>query len=229
LSKEFRSSLLDLAPEAHVEIGTIVVPDEWLTARVNPDRRSGTPKLLYMSRIEPQKGLLETLEALSLLKQRGYEVELLVAGEGAALPELREYSKQLGLRTVTFCGLVLGDKKKELIESASILVLPSYYGEGLPVIVGEAMSRGLAVITTPAGGLRDIFVDGRMGILVPARDSHSVAAAIQELLTRSDGLERISVYNQRAATELFSSGAFAKRLLAIACKSTDLPNRLTGS
>ena len=219
------ASSLALSPGAQVEVGTIVVPDEWLTTEVSPSRRDGTPKLLYISRIEPRKGLRETLDALYLLKQRGCEPELLVAGEGPALGDLRRYASVLGLRNVTYCGLVLGDQKRELFDRASILALPSSYGEGLPVVVGEAMARGLAVITTPVGGLADIFVDGKMGALVPPGDPRAVADAIEALVTRPEELRRISEYNRQAAGRLFSSAAFAGQLLAWAHEPAVEENR----
>jgi len=84
------------------------------------------------------------------------------------------------------------------------------------VVVGEAMSRGLAVITTPVGGLADIFVNGKMGALVRPGDSRSVADAVRALVAQPEGLRRISEYNRQAARRLFSSDAFARQLLALA-------------
>lgn len=215
LANRFRNELLSIEPTANVTVGSIVVANDWLETPISEARRSNAISLLYISRIDRDKGLRETLEALSVLAARGFEPHLSIAGDGPALAEMKAYSQRLNLRRVTWCGLVAGQEKMDVFESASILVFPTHYGEGLPVVVAEAMSRGLAIITTAVGGLADIFLDGRMGVRVPTQNAPAVADAIERLIADPLLLRTMSEFNRSAAQSMFSAGSLTSRLLAL--------------
>lgn len=70
----------------------------------------------------------------------------------------------------------------EVLSSANIVTLPSYYGEGLPKVLIEAAACGRAVVTTDHPGCRDAIEPGVSGLLVPVRNSQALAQAIQDLL-----------------------------------------------
>ena len=74
----------------------------------------------------------------------------------------------------------------EVLSAASIVTLPSYYGEGLPKVLIEAAACGRAVITTDHPGCRDAIEPGVSGVLVPVRDARALADAIQDLLAHPD-------------------------------------------
>ena len=67
--------------------------------------------------------------------------------------------------------------------SAHVVVLPSYYGEGLPKVLIEAAACGRAVVTTDHPGCRDAIEADVTGLLVPVRDSEALANAISELIS----------------------------------------------
>ena len=73
-----------------------------------------------------------------------------------------------------------------VLSAASIVTLPSYYGEGLPKVLIEAAACGRAVITTDHPGCRDAIKPGVSGVLVPVRDAQALADAIQDLLDHPD-------------------------------------------
>jgi glycosyltransferase involved in cell wall biosynthesis len=210
LADTFREALLNIDPAAHVHRGSIVVASEWFEP-LSPQRPS-PPKLLFMSRLEEAKGLRDVLTALSILRDKGTEPELLVLGKGPAEASSRQYCEELGLRNVKFCGLIQGEEQRRLVDSTSIFLLPTHYGEGLPVVVGEAMARGLAVITTATGGLADVFEDGLMGALVPPRTPGTLAAAIERHYTDVNLLRSVSAYNRAAAKRLFAAEPVARMI-----------------
>lgn len=74
----------------------------------------------------------------------------------------------------------------EVLSFASIVTLPSYYGEGLPKVLIEAAACGRAVVTTDHPGCRDAIEPGVSGLLVPVRDAQALADAIQDLLDHPD-------------------------------------------
>ncbi|MAI32888.1 MAG: glycosyltransferase family 1 protein, partial [Rhodopirellula sp.] len=73
-----------------------------------------------------------------------------------------------------------------LFSNSNIVVLPSYYGEGLPKTLVEAAACGRAVVTSDMPGCRDAILPDLSGLLVPARDAESLADAIEYLLQRPD-------------------------------------------
>jgi glycosyltransferase involved in cell wall biosynthesis len=74
----------------------------------------------------------------------------------------------------------------EVLPAAGIVVLPSYYGEGLPKVLIEAAACGRPVVTTDHPGCRDAVEPGVTGVLVPVRNAQALAIAIQDLLDDPD-------------------------------------------
>jgi glycosyltransferase involved in cell wall biosynthesis len=83
------------------------------------------------------------------------------------------------------------------IADASVFVLPSYYGEGTPRTILEAMSMGRAILTADTPGCRETVIDGFNGLLVPPRDTAALAAAMLRLI---DEPELVSVMGNRCRT-----------------------------
>ena len=161
--------------------------------RSSPDR--DTPlRLIYIGRLAPGKGLLESIEALRLARTRGVAARLVIAGGGAEEPRLRQYVRDCGLnRDVTFVGPAYGDLKTRLLSQADVLLLPSY-SEGLPYALLEAMAAGVVPVVTPVGAIPDVVAEGEHGLIVPPRDAGAIAAAIEKLAD-----DRIAVARMGAA------------------------------
>ncbi|MEK9779851.1 MAG: glycosyltransferase family 4 protein [Gammaproteobacteria bacterium] len=82
----------------------------------------------------------------------------------------------------------LGDRKDmpDLLASATLFVLPSYYPEGIPKVILEASSSGIPVITTDHPGCRDSIVNNKTGILIPVNDAYSLAEAMLTLISNKE-------------------------------------------
>jgi glycosyltransferase involved in cell wall biosynthesis len=78
-----------------------------------------------------------------------------------------------------------------VLAACSLVVLPSYYGEGLPKVLVEAAACGRAVVTTDMPGCRDAVEPGTTALLVPPRDAQALAQAIRILL--EDPARRLSM------------------------------------
>ena len=78
------------------------------------------------------------------------------------------------------------DDMPELLASALVFVLPSYYAEGLPKVLLEAAASGLPIITTDHPGCRDAIINEETGLLVPVKDRESLAMAIISLLENQE-------------------------------------------
>lgn len=135
-----------------------VIPNGVLIPDI-PERvidRSGIRHALFLSRLHPKKGLLTLLEAWSAVQPEGWK--LLVAGpdEKNYLREIKAAVRQLGLeKEITFFGDVRGELKAGLYSRSDLFVLPSH-SENFGLVIAEALSFGVPVITTRATPWEDL-------------------------------------------------------------------------
>tara|TARA_A100001388_G_scaffold264781_1_gene236363 strand:+ start:5659 stop:6786 length:1128 start_codon:yes stop_codon:yes gene_type:complete len=136
--------------------------------------------VLLPSRIVKSKGVLEFIEAAKLLKGQS---RFIICGnldfEAKDKISLKIINKNVRENNIEYWGF----KKNmaNIYKSCSIVVLPSYR-EGLPKALCEASACGKAIVTTNVPGCKDAIINNQTGILVPPRDSLSLAKAIKRLL-----------------------------------------------
>jgi len=136
-------------------------------------------RILFLGRLGPEKGIPELLEALSELSSL-HEWDCVLAGDGM-VKETRALADIKFSGRVSVPGWVDSAEVERLLSAADILVLPSHV-ENLPMSVVEAFAYGLAVVATPVGSIPDILVHEENGLLVPVRDAHALAAALERLV-----------------------------------------------
>lgn len=140
------------------------------------------PVVLMIARLLAAKGVRDYATAALALRARYPTARFLLVGpfdEGADSIG-RDEVAQWGSGGLDYLGPV--DDVRPLIAQARIYVLPSYYREGTPRSVLEAMAMGRPVITCDAPGCRETVEHGVNGLLVPVRDPEALAAAISRLL-----------------------------------------------
>jgi glycosyltransferase involved in cell wall biosynthesis len=139
-------------------------------------------EILYIGRLVPEKGQAVLLEALGLLGERGCRPRLRLAGEGALRPDLERMAEELGVAgQVDFLGAVGQDQLRDLYERAAVFCLPSF-GEGVPVVLMEAMAMEVPVVTTRIAGIPELVEDGRSGFVVAPGHLEELADRLQRLL-----------------------------------------------
>ncbi len=155
----------------------------------------GSCRLLFIGRVHRDKGVLEAVEAMKILRDeyKMANVNLVIAGAGPAEDEVRGLVRRFKLEeTATLLGPVYGRKKIDLFADADILVFPTYHGEGLPYVLLEGLASGTPAITTQAGGIPDVIEAGVHAQFVNPRDAAGVAKAIFSLCSDREALERMS-------------------------------------
>lgn len=117
-------------------------------------------RILFLARLEADKGVEELLQAVKLLKHKNYSFTLDLVGDGGYLPRARELVNELGIADiVSIKGAILDHGKiKQLYLNADLYVLPTYH-EGFPRTLYEAMVFGAPIITTFVGGISGIMVN----------------------------------------------------------------------
>jgi glycosyltransferase involved in cell wall biosynthesis len=138
----------------------------------------GGPAVM-VGRMVPLKGVDVLLHATALAARACPDFRVEVAGDGEALPGLRELADRLGLsERVKFLGEVRD--VPALLGRAGLFVLPSH-SEGISLTLLEAMARGLPVTATRVGGNAEVVADGTTGLLVPPGDPARLADALLTL------------------------------------------------
>lgn len=147
------------------------------------------PLLLFMSRLDPKKGLDLLIPALEQLRSEGVMFHWLVAG---ANPQDPTYGDQVKQRVeasnlspcTSFLGFVQGEQKRSLLAAADVFTLPSYY-ENFGIAVAEAMGAGLPVVITPGVYIWQELQEAGAGWIVPLT-VEGLAQGLREALTRAD-------------------------------------------
>ena len=140
-------------------------------------------KLVSVGRLCEQKGHMILLEAAARLKTEGLGFELILVGDGELRTELEALIERFGLAgEVRITGWINNERVREEILAARALVLPSF-GEGLPVVIMEAMALGRPVISTYVAGIPELVEHGVNGWLVAPSNVASLADAMRAALT----------------------------------------------
>ncbi len=163
--------------------------------RPKQPRRLGVDfRLLTVARLDPDKGLLNLIDAIHLVRETGERVVLTVVGQGPQRADIERRVRQHGMdEAVTLAGYVKhGPDLWAFYRDADSFILPSLSGEGLPQVIIEAMAVGLPIIATTVGGIPGIVRDHQNGLLVRAGSPEQLAAAIRSLLLDRTLYERLS-------------------------------------
>lgn len=167
--------------------------------------------VLYLSRIEKEKGIYEAIDAINYLRSENIKVVLNVAGDGGELAAVRQYVATNSITGVNFLGYVTGPEKARAFLKADMYLFPTY-GEGMPCSVLEAMAYGLPVITRPVGGMKDFFENGRMGFMTESLDYVELAGLVKRLVDDRALRKKMGEYNTEYARENFSATKVAGKL-----------------
>lgn len=120
------------------------------------DRCKGKRVILFLSRLHPTKGLLNLIEAWAQLDILGWELHLAGPDEIGYLSKVMDMTRRLGVdKTVRYIGFVDGDEKEEAYQAADLFVLPTFT-ENFGIVVAEALSYGVPVITTKGAPWADL-------------------------------------------------------------------------
>ncbi|MGH7531992.1 MAG: glycosyltransferase [Gemmatimonadales bacterium] len=174
------------------------------------------PRILFAGNWIRAKGVDLILTAFALMRRQGIAATLRLIGDGPDHPEFRTLAQRLGVTAdIEWAGTRSHEAMAAEFAAATITVLASRgpRGEGLPISLVEAMMSGSAVVSTPAGGVPEIVIDGTTGLIARDGDAAHLAEQLSRLLTDGALRERLAVAGRAWVTERFARGpAFAKIL-----------------
>ncbi|WP_070378123.1 glycosyltransferase family 4 protein [Rhodococcus sp. WMMA185] len=144
--------------------------------------RSGPPRLLFVGRLEYEKGIQDAIAALPRIRRSHPGTTLSIAGEGTQFDWLRQLARTHRVaRSVNFLGNLDHIELLGWLHGADAIVLPSRY-EPFGIIALEAAAAGTPLVASTAGGLGEAVVDGETGMSFQPGDVAGLTSAVRETL-----------------------------------------------
>ena len=205
-----------LADEAHIIAPGLslpqVAPMPAATDLFFPREEGPRERLLYVGRLNAQKGIELLVRALALTR---HALALDVVGDGPDTESLRALASSLGIAgRLIWHGALPQDRLPPFYRRAAAVVVPSR-DEGLGLVAVEAQLCEAPVIAFDSGGLPDIVRHEATGILVREFDAMALARAIDDLLASPDRARALGEAGRRAALSIFAPEAVARNYAAI--------------
>lgn len=190
-SRSLMQSYVDLHfPEENITVIPRGVPSQIILDiddLANLPQNEDQVRLVYVGRLEPEKGTHIAIEALAHLvgemDAAPIRLDIIGAGPDKYVRQLQKMVTALGLEErVAFVGRLEHQQLLGRYTEYDALLFPSLWAEPFGVTITEAMARGLPVIATNVGGVPEIISDGENGLLVPPDEPMMLAHAVRRLV-----------------------------------------------
>ena len=176
--------------------------------------------LAFIGTVIKSKGIEIAIHTSIALSQKfpQYRFKLKIAGEGADKAELMQKYAHIG--QLDWLGFINEEQKAEMLSSSHFFLFPTYYGEGLPCVILEAMLYGLPIITRNDGAISEVIQDQIHGFISSEKTSDIFVSAIAQLILNPENYGEISKRNYEFANSEFTVDAFRENLLSIFYKTS---------
>ena len=183
------------------------VPRQW-------NLPAGRPVIFFAARLIPEKGIQELLSAIPLVLEQ-VECHFLIAGVGPLESEVKARLSEPPLKGhASWVGYLDWDHLELAYSLTTVFTLPTYYFEGFPAVVQDALGYGLPIVTTATRGMADHLLDGVHAKMVPPQDPVALANALIDLLQNPALRRSMSAANLKKAGD-FSPEIVAPRYISI--------------
>ena len=193
-------------PDVHVIRNGIEVARWPFAAR---KKHAGLARLLYVGRLEYEKGIHDLIAAVPLIRRTHPGTTLTIAGEGTQLDWLIEEARRHRvLKATTFDGHLNHDELLGALHDADAVVLPSHY-EPFGIAALEAAAAGAPLVTSNVGGLGELVINGQTGMSFAPRDLAGLATAVRQVLDDPDTAQQRAIAARERLTSDFDWGTVA--------------------
>jgi glycosyltransferase involved in cell wall biosynthesis len=168
-------------------------------------------KVIYLSNLMTEKGILYLLESLKVLSEKGVKYKAKLAGNIDASIREMVLEKIDANNSVDYLGIIEGDEKKKLLLWGNVFVFPSYLMEGQPLSILEAMATGNIIITTRHDGISTI-VSRKNGFYINKQDSKDIVNKLQFVEKNLYSLKSIMKFNYDYVKDSYTENIFIDSL-----------------
>ncbi|MBE9221917.1 glycosyltransferase [Cyanobacterium stanieri LEGE 03274] len=221
VSEDFGAGINRLIVPLGVEIPDRTLDDDMIYDRYQIPR--GKPLLLFMSRIEPKKGLQFLIPALQRLLNQGYDFHFVLAG---ANPQDRSYEAQIQTQITssslsdctTITGFVTGDEKMALLQKADLFLLPSFY-ENFGIAVVEAIAFSTPVLISDQVYIYREIEKAKAGWICSLNEDDLVKKLMVALESGEEERQQRGLNGFNLVKQNYSWSAIARQLIEIYTKA----------
>ncbi len=176
---------------------------------------NAVPRILFLSNLLESKGVIVLLDALKILKDKGYSfICNFVGGETSEIDSARfkaEVEKRYLNNMALYIGRKYGVDKDAVFEQSDVFVFPTFYhNETFGLVNLEAMEHKLPIVTTDEGGITDVVKNGKNGLISEKKNPISLAKCIEVLITDKDLCEKMGEEGYRMFKRDYTLSAFEK-------------------
>ena len=208
VSKWLKEETEALVPGVHPTVAPMPVA----TNLFGPGSSRDGQRLLFVGRLNDQKGADHLLNALALMKREAW---LDIVGDGPNREALKQLAQQLGVASrIRWHGQLSQSELPPLYQRAAAVVIPSI-DEGLGLVAVEALLCETPVVAFDSGGLRDVIQHEKTGLLVKPGDRAALASALDNLLARDGRGSQLGRAGRLYALSAFAPESAARRYAGI--------------
>lgn len=179
--------------------------------KINRQNDIRKKQILFAGTIIPRKGNETLLKGFALIASKYPKWKIIFAGNGET-DKAQNIAKNLSIaEQVTFTGWISGKEKETVFQESSIYCLASN-GEGFPMGMLDAWAYGIPCVVTPVGGIPDIIIDNKNGLIFPIGDFQALAKQLEKLITNKDLRERIVKESDKYVNGIFNIDNINKQL-----------------
>lgn len=163
------------------------------------------PVFAMVSRLTGSKGVNEYVKSASYVKSIYPEVVFYLVGpmdDEDATIDKKLFKEATTNGVIDYIGMV--EDVKPYIEKSMAFILPSYYPEGIPRSILEAMAMGRPIITTDVPGCRETVIDKRNGFKIPPKNSKLLAEKIIWMIENKESVRQMGEYSRKITKEKFN-------------------------
>jgi colanic acid/amylovoran biosynthesis glycosyltransferase len=222
ISQTWKEKLIQLrCPEQKIKVHRMGVDTLKFSICSRKNKRKNRIDILTVARLVEKKGVRYGIEAIAKLKSNMPEIQYKIAGDGPLRTELEALIKRLGVsKKVKLLGWICQDELLKLMDKADILIAPSVTSrendqEGIPVVLIEAMAKGIAVLSTYHSGIPEIVIDGVTGLLTRERDSDTLAERLSYLISNPDKRQELGSRGRQFIKENYDINKLNDQLVEV--------------
>lgn len=164
--------------------------------------------VFFAGRLLPEKGILELINAYKLFAKK--DSQLVICGDG---PLFQQIKKNNNDKNIIITGQISHQKVMSLLDLSKVVVIPSYYPEGLPTLILEAGVSNCAVITTDSGGAAEVITNQESGLIIEKKSVESIHNSLQFLYDEPKVLNKFSENLKNKILNNFTWETIADKLI----------------
>lgn len=209
IEKESLTSLYKIPADKIIVLRNCIDLKEIPVSTQQPKKQN---KLIFFGRLHESKGIEDIVEACRLLKEQSIDFHFYAYGSGPQQQWFVSSMQKLLSRQFDYKGLVWGEKKWQALQDSDVFLLPSRYGEGLPMALLEAMALGKVVIASDDASISKVVNHNVNGLLVEKKAPAILAQKIIDILSDEEQQKKIGYQARTTIEKEYSSDYYVDSL-----------------